>query len=145
MPTKDQTASYVELSSQSYTLVIDAMASYNKRALEYSKSLWEIASRPYASTAVETTVRENFDRANQMISLTVSELQTSGQKSAELGEKLVAHGAKVQESLVAAMKGLVETGISNMKYAKDSATQQFDNVTSRIEETTNRAVAASAN
>ncbi len=142
MQFKEQTASYVELSSQTYSLFVDAMASYNKRSLEYTKSLWEIASRPYASTAIETTVRENFDRANQMISLTVSELQTNGQKSAEFGEKLVAHGAKVQESLVATMKGLVDTGISNVNFAKDSATQQFDNVTKRLEETTERAAAS---
>ncbi len=142
MQFEDQTASYVELSSQTYTLFVDAMASYNNRSLEYSKSLWEIASRPYASTAIETTVRENFDRANQMISLTLSELQTNGQKSAEFGEKLVAHGAKVQDSLVTAMKGLVETSISNMNFAKDSATQQFDNATKRLDETTARAAAS---
>lgn len=139
MQYKDQTASYVELSNQTYTLFVEAMSSYNKRNLEYSKSLWEIASRPYASSAVETTVRENFDRANQMISLTVSELQTTGQKSAEFGEKFVAHSAKVQESLTAVMKGLVETGISNMKFAKESATQQFDDAAKRVEATTSRA------
>ncbi|GAC1396570.1 MAG: hypothetical protein NVS4B5_04670 [Vulcanimicrobiaceae bacterium] len=144
MQFKDQTSSYVDLSTQTYSLFVDAMSSSNKRALEYTKSLWEISSRPYASTAVETTVRENFDRANQIISLTVSELQTGGQKNAEFAEKLVAHSAKIQESLVAAMKGLVQSSISNLTFAKDSASQQFDNGIKRVEETASRA-SASAN
>jgi len=141
MQSNDQTASYAELSSQAYSLMIDAMSSYNKRALDYSKSLWEIASRPYASAAVETTVRENFDRANQMVSLTISELQANAAKSAEFGEKLVAHGAKAQESLVHSMKGLVETSISNVDFVKDSAAQQFHTVSKRLEEQQNRAAA----
>ena len=136
MQIKDQTASYVELSSQTFSLVTDAMSASNKRALDYSKSLWEIASRPYSSTAIETTVRENLDRTNQIVSLTIHELQTNGQKSTELAEKLVAHGTKVQATMLNSMKGLVETSISNMNFAKDSATQQFDNVTKRIEATT---------
>lgn len=134
MSMKEQTASYMELSSQSYTLFVDAMSAYNKRSLEYAKNVWEIASRPYASTAIETTVRENFDRANQLVSLTINELQTTGQKSAEFGEKIVSHGAKVQESLVSSMKGLVETGISNMNYAKETTTQSFDDMTKRMED-----------
>lgn len=140
---KDQTASYVELSSQTYTLFLDAMASANKRALDYTKSLWEISSRPYASTAVETTVRENFDRANQIVSLTINELQVNGQKSAEFGGKVANHGAKVQESVVSSMKGIAETTISNMNFAKDAASQQIENVSKRVEETQNRIVAAS--
>jgi hypothetical protein len=136
MQLKDQTASYVEISSQTFALFTDAMSAYNKRALDYSKSLWEIASRPYASTAIETTVRENLDRTNQIVSLTIHELQTNGQNSAELAEKLVAHGTKIQETMMNSMKGLVETGISNMNFAKDSATQQFDNVSKRLEATT---------
>ena len=136
MQIKDQTASYVELSSQTFSLFTDAMSASNKRALDYSKSLWEIASRPYSSTAIETTVRENLDRTNQIVSLTIHELQTNGQKSTELAEKLVAHGTKVQATMLNSMKGLVETSISNMNFAKDSATQQFDNVTKRIEATT---------
>jgi hypothetical protein len=142
MTAKDQTAGYVELSSQTYNLFVDAFATANKRALEYTKSVWEIVSRPYASTAVETAVRENFDRANQIVSLTIAEMQTNGQQAAEFNEKLVAHGAKVQESLVHAMKGVAETSISNMNYMKESATQQFDDMTKRFEEAQNRTAAA---
>jgi len=67
MGEKQTTPSYVELSSQAYALFVNAFADYNQRSLAYYRSLWEIVSRPYASTAVETTVRENFDRANQVV------------------------------------------------------------------------------
>ncbi len=139
---QDTTPSYVELSTQAYTLFVDAFASANQRALDYSKSLYEIASRPYASTAVETAARENFDRANQMVSVTVDQLQTSGQKSAELAQQLVAHGAKTQESYVATMRGLVNTGISNMNFMKETAEREAQDFAKRVDETQNRAAAA---
>ena len=139
MQLKDETASYVELSNQTFSLFTSAMSAYNKRTLDYSNSLWEIASRPYASTAIETTVRENLDRTNQIVSLTIHELQTNGQHSAELAEKLVAHGTKVQETMMNSMKGLVETSISNMNFAKDSAAHQLDIVTKRVDGKTNSA------
>ncbi len=134
MQMKDETSSYVDLSNQTYALFVDAMASANKRTLEYAKSVWEITSRPYASTAVETAVRENFDRANQLVSLTINELQTSGQQSAEFSEKLVSHGAKVQESLVASAKGLVDTGITNLNQAKEHASQSYNEVAKNIDD-----------
>ncbi len=142
MQLKDQTASYVELSSQTYSLFVDALSAYNKRSLEYAKSVWEITSRPYASTAIETTVRENFDRANQLVSLTIGEMQTNGQHTAEFGEKLASHAAKVQESLVNSMKGLVETGISNMNYVKETATKSIDEMTAKMEDAQARTTAA---
>jgi hypothetical protein len=134
MSTKDTTASYLELSGEAYTLFIDAMATSNQRALDYTKSVWEIVSRPYSSSAVETAVRENFDRANQIVNLTIGELQASGKRSAELSEKLVAHAAKLQETYVHAVRGVVDTGISNVNYVKDTATQQFEDLSKRLDE-----------
>ena len=140
--TTEATSSYVELSSQAYSLFVDAYASANQRALGYWKSLWEIASRPYASTAVETTVRENFDRANQVVTLTISELQASGSKVAETAEKFATHNAKVQDSVSLAFRGAVNTGISNMNFVKDTTQQQFEDMSKRVDEIQTRAMAA---
>jgi len=141
MSSSETTASYLELSGQAYTLLVDSIASANQRTLDYTKSVWEIISRPYASTAVETGVRENFDRANQVVALTINELQTSGQKTAELTEKLVSHTAKLQETYVHAVRGLVDTGISNVNYVKDTATQQFEDLSRRLDEIQTRITA----
>ena len=142
MAQDDPTPSYVDLSTQAYTLFVDAFASANKRALDYAKSLYEIASRPYASTAIETAARENFDRSNQIIALTVDHMQTSGQKSSEFAQKLLAQGAKVQDSYVAAMRGIVNTGVSNLNFVKETADQQVDAMVKRVDDMQNRAAAA---
>jgi hypothetical protein len=139
------TPSYVELSSQTYGLFVDAVASANHRYLGYMKSLYEIASRPYASSAVETNVRENFERAHQVVELTVNELQTSGQKGAEFAEKLVSHAAKVQDSWVQGFRGALKTGISNMSYVKDAAETSFDGFAKRVEEMQSHATSVSSN
>jgi hypothetical protein len=123
---KATTPSYNELTTESYAIFVDAFATANRRGLDYFKSLYEIAARPYASSAVEQTVRENFDRLNQVISLTIAELQNNGQKAAELNEKVAKHGVKVQESALEALRGLTKTGLSNLEYAKDTAGVQLE-------------------
>jgi len=138
----ETTQSYVELASQGYVLFVDAAASAGQRTLGYWKSLYEIASKPQASTAVETIVRENFDRANQIVNLTIGELQTTGSKNAELVEKVSTHAAKVQDAAATAVRGLVSTGISNVNYAKETAAKQFDDLTKRMDEIQARSMAA---
>jgi hypothetical protein len=122
---KTTTPSYTELSSESYALFVDAFATANRRGLDYFKSLYEIASRPYASSAVEQAVRENFDRLNQVISVTIAELQATGQNAADFNEKLSKHNVKVSESALEALRGLTKTGLSNLEYAKDTAGVQI--------------------
>ena len=146
MNAQETTTNYVELANQAYSLFVDAVASSNQRALDYGKSVWEISSRPYASTALDSTVRENFDRANEIVSLSVTELQANGQKTAELAQKLFAYGEKVQDLALQAFRGLVNTGISNINYVKETATQQFDDLAKRLDEVpTSSAVTASKN
>jgi hypothetical protein len=141
MSDKQVTSSYVELSSQAYGLFVDAFADYNQRTLAYYRSMWDIVSRPYASTAVETTVRENFDRANQAVALTVNELSTNGAKTAEFAEKMTRHAAKLQDAAAEAFRGVVTTGISNMNYVKETTAQQFDEIAKRLDDVQSRATA----
>jgi hypothetical protein len=132
--TKEATASYIELSGQAYSLFVDALAATNQRRLDYTKSVWEILSRPYASAAPEAAVRENFERASQIAGLTVSELKSSGEQARELTESVISHAAKVQETYVHTARGVVNTGISNVNYAKDATSQQFDDLSKRLDE-----------
>ena len=131
---EEKTTSYVELSSQAYGLAVDAITSANQRLLDYWRSVWDITSRPYASTGVEAVVREGFDRANKVLSLTIEELQAQEKKSAELIEKVAAQGSTVQDSALAAVRGLLNTSISNLNYVKESTTQQLDDFTKRLDE-----------
>lgn len=144
MSDQETTTSYVELASQTYGLYVDAIASANQRLLDYYKAVWEITVRPYASTAIESTVRENFDRANEIVSLTVTELQTNGEKTSEFAQKLFAQNAKLQDSAVTTLRGLVDTSVSNVNFVKDTVAQQFDDLTKRLDEVQHRVTATAA-
>jgi hypothetical protein len=145
MNAQETTTSYVQLANEAYALLVDAVASSNQRTLEYGKSVWQITSRPYASTALESTVRENFDRANEILSLSVTALQANGQKAAELGQKMFGYGTKLQDSVLQAFRGLVNTGISNVNYAKETATQHFGDLAKRLDEIQTRSAVPASN
>jgi hypothetical protein len=145
MADNDTTSSYVELTSQYYNLCVGAYAEANQRALTYLREVWDVASRPYGSTAIETTVRENFDRANQIVALTVNQLQANGAKGAEFAEQSVAHRAKGQDSVATALRGVVNTGVANLNYVKDAATRQFDEFSKRVDDAQARVTAPSHN
>ena len=134
--------SYLQITTETYGVVIEAIKAANQRSLDYAKSVWDIASRPYQSNSLDTAVRENFDRSNEIMSLTVGELQTRQQHLAEFAEKLVSQNAKLQESSVQAMRGVVNTGISNLNFVKDTAKQGLDDLNKRIDETQSRATAS---
>jgi hypothetical protein len=138
----EETKSYVDLASQSYAMIVDAFATAQQRSLGFGKSVYEVLTRPYASTAMETTYRENFDRANQIVELTVSEMQQAGTAAAKLGQALVSHNALWQEKTMESARGLMKTMISNMNYVKDTTDKQFEGFTKRVEEMQARTVSA---
>jgi hypothetical protein len=133
MQDTEQTKGYAELNTEAYSLAIDAFATTNRRALDFFKSWFEIVSRPYSSTAIESTVRENVDRANQIVSLTVSEMQSAAQHNSELFEKSMQFAAKWQETATHAGKGLVKTAISNLNYVREAGDAQYDEFKRRAE------------
>lgn len=135
--TSKRTASYVELASQGYALMIDAVASANQRALGYSKSLYEIASRPYASGAPDAAVRDGFDRFKQIADLTVTELQTAATKNVDFTERFIAQTNAAGEQLSHALRGVATTGLSNIGYVREAAETQMNGFTKRVEEIQN--------
>jgi hypothetical protein len=144
---KNQTASYIELANETYTLLVDAIASTNHRALRCAKSVYEIASKPYTSSTPASAYRETFDRINQLIELTVHELQANGQQASELGRALMTHGARLQETWVATARGLAQASISNLNYVKDATETQVNDFAKRVEEMaarTERSVASAS-
>jgi len=131
---EDKTKSYIELTTAAYQTFVDAVSSANERALSYTKSLFEITTRPYASTEIATLARENFDRLNQIVALSISELQANGTKAAEFNAKVMEHGSKLQEAYVASARGAVDTGISNMQFVRDTTAQQIDESAKRMDD-----------
>jgi hypothetical protein len=125
--------SYIELSGKAYSFLVDALGAASLRRLAYVKSLYEVVARPYASTALEQTVRENFDRANALLALSIAEAQTSVQKSAEFSETWLEHAAKLQGSAIEASRGLVKSGLANLEFARDSSNAQFETFAKQVE------------
>jgi hypothetical protein len=136
----EQTQSYVDLASQTYATLVDACSQAQQRALAYGKSVYEVLMRPYTSTALEAAYRENFDRANQIVELTVSELQQAGTAAAKLGRTLVSQNAMWHEKAMESARGLMQTAISNLNFVKDTADRQFEGFAKRVEEMQARTV-----
>jgi len=141
MSNEQQTKSYLDLVSSTYGLLVEAAANANHRMLEHLKSSYEIASRPYTSTAVEATYRENLDRAGQLVELNVAAAQKSGAELASLAEKFAKQAAAWQESYVETMRGLFRTGLSNLAFVKDAADQTYEGFAKRVEDIQTRATA----
>ena len=133
---ESQTASYMELANQSYSAIVETFAAANKRRLDLAKQVFEIASRPYNTTAIESAYRENFDRANQFVALAVEELQASGTQMSELAQKLTNNGLKYQENVQETVRGLLKTSVSNLNWVKDTAGQSLDGFAKRVEDVT---------
>jgi hypothetical protein len=142
------TPSYIDLSSQAYKLLLETAAASQKRALDYAKSLYEIAARPNPAGGPEAGIREGFERANQIVALTVNELQVAGQRNAEFAEKIIAHAAKAQDSSITSARGVWNTGLSNLNYVKETTNAQIDTFAKRVDEiqkhTANTAAAATS-
>jgi len=133
LSTKKTATGYVELTNEVYALFVDAYGSAGKRALNYWKSVWEIASRPYTPVTIDSVVRTNFERANQLTSLTVDELRSAGRESAEVAEKLLAEGTKAQDTSLESLRGLLDTYASNLNYVKENASAQLDDFSKRLD------------
>ena len=141
MSNKDQTASYLDLASSTYGLLVETAANANHRLLEHLKATYEIVSRPYTSTAVEATYRENLDRAGQLVELNVAAAQKTGSELASLADKVAKNAAQWQETYVETMRGLFRTGLSNLAFVKDAADQTYEGFSKRVEEIQTRAAA----
>ncbi len=141
-------STYVELTTETAHLIIDEVVSVNKRGLGYVKSVWGIVAKPLPTSGTEA-VNKGFERADALISLTLSELETSITEGAEFAEKLIAQGTKIQEAALASLKDYAEKGYETIKDAaeksydqvKDVATKGLDNAKS-IAEATSEQIAA---
>jgi len=134
MANTDSTASYIELTTQAYKLLLDAAATTHKRVLEHAKNHYDILARPYTGASPDANIREGFDRANQLGTIVAAELQTTAQRNAELAEKLLAHASKLQDSLLHSCHGLSSTGLSNLNFVKEQTNAHIDTFAKRVEE-----------
>ncbi|MGP6159986.1 MAG: hypothetical protein ACLPYS_21250 [Vulcanimicrobiaceae bacterium] len=120
MSTQGSTAKYIEVSCDAYGLIVDVLASASRARLAYWKSIWELASRPYASTALEPAVRESFERASELTNLTVDELRARGKRTAEFSEKFLGEVEKLQDAGVEVFRDSLKAFVSSVEQVKDA-------------------------
>ncbi|MGP6157644.1 MAG: hypothetical protein ACLPYS_09115 [Vulcanimicrobiaceae bacterium] len=138
MNTQTAAPNYVELTNEVYALLVCAFGSTDKRALNYWKSVWDITSRPYSPVTIDSVVRTNLERSNQITDRTVDELRLGGPESAEFAEKLLALGAKVQDTALGSFRGLLDTYAANLPHVKETASTTFDDLSRGLKNLENR-------
>jgi len=131
-----QTAtSYFDLAQETATIIADEISASNNRALAYVKSLWEIAARSNGDSAL----RSAFERAEAVVSLTASELETSLRSTLEVTEKLLSQGKKLQSQSYESAREFTDKALVNAKQVVEAASDRIesltDSVTESIEET----------
>ena len=145
MNTQNTTADYVTLTNEVYALLVDAFGSADTRALNYWKSVWDITSRPYSPVTIDSVVRTNLERANQLTTLTIDELRSAGRESAEFAEKLLAKGTKVQDTALGSFRGMIDTYAANLNYVKETTSAQLDGLSRRVEDLDKRTAPVGGN
>ena len=134
MNTQNTTADYVELTNEVYALLVDAFGSADTRVLNYWKSVWDITSRPDTPVTIDSVIRRNLERANQLTNLTIGEMRSAGRESAAFAEKLLAEGTKVQDTALGSFRRLLEKYAANVNYVKETTSAQLDGLSRRVED-----------
>jgi hypothetical protein len=120
--------------NKAYYLIVDAIAWSNYRFLDYWRQVWEVNSRPYASASVEGYLSESTARANEVLELTMAELQAQAAKSAELNERLSCEAAHLQRAALEAYRGLLETSIENIRHVQEKTAERLEETKKRLAE-----------
>jgi hypothetical protein len=129
MSQSNTNAAVAELAAETTSIVIDAIASSNERALNYAKSVWDIA----AARPAESDVRGGFERIDKIVTLTVKELETSIKRSVDFSESMISQATKLQQSAAETFRNLAESGLSNAKQAVESTGDRLDTLVKRVE------------
>lgn len=116
MSTQSNTGKYFELSKDAFGLFLDTVTSATRGRLEYWNSLLEIASRPYASGAIDSVLKETLNRANELTNVTISEVGTRVQRTADFSEKVFTQLEKLQDLNL-------ETYRDSLKWSSDKLDQ----------------------
>ena len=101
MPTS--TTALMNLATETNKIIIDAIAANNRRQVAYAKSVWGVIATPLPGNDLSANVSETIERAETVVDLTLSDLETTSTSAMELAERIAAQAAKArEESLVVA-------------------------------------------
>ncbi len=123
MSTQPTTGEYIELSKDTYGLVLDTLTAATRARLAFWNSVWEIASRPYSSAALEQALKETFNRVNELTNVTISELGSRVQRTADFSEKFFTQVEKLQDLNLETYRNSLKWSSEKLEEIKESSTQ----------------------
>ena len=102
----------LEVWNQMCAVLVDALSSRATRTIDNAKSVYEIVTRPYARPwTIDGVATENFDRAQEIVSLTVTEMLTTSRRVTEVTESLLETSAVLQEAWLHYLSGMMAPGL----------------------------------
>jgi hypothetical protein len=132
MPTS--TSPLVNLTSETNKIILDAIATNNRRSVAYAKGVWGIVSRPYPGKDLKVNVGETFERVESVVDLTLGELETTSKSSIELAEAVMAQAAKAREESLHAARAMAKTGVTTIKHALQTTEERLDTLSKNLVE-----------
>jgi hypothetical protein len=118
----DRTPSYIDLTNELFSTWIETVSASNQRVIGYWRGVAAIAARPYPSAALDDVLRENAERTTALVDLPASEIEGAGDVVATFTKKFVTLVGHLREQSTAAVRGLYETGLSNIEFVKSAGT-----------------------
>ena len=135
-------SSLVDLTSETNKIIIDAIAANYRRQLAYSKNVWGIVSRPYAGNDLKVNVAETIGRMENVVDLTMADLETTTKSTIELTEKVLGQATKVRDESLDVARTYAKNGVQTIKAALETTEERLDTLTKRLEVAADEAVAA---
>ena len=123
---------YIDLSSKSFELAVDATTTATNRVLGYLKSNFEIASKPFTATTPDAIVKESFERTGKLVELRDAYLKETGKHTTAVANDVLAHAKEWQDSVQTALKGVGEITASNLNFVKETTAQQIDGISKHV-------------
>lgn len=113
---KETTLNYIDLSSQSFELALEATTTATNRVLGYVKSNFEIVSKPLTATTPEAIVNESIERTTKLVALREAYLKETGKHAAAFANDVVENAKQWQDAAQSALKGVGDITASNVAF-----------------------------
>ena len=124
---------YIDLSTKTFELSIEAMTSAANRALEYAKASFDVVAKPYPAIRPDAIINENFERTGKLVELREQFLHDAGIQYSGLANAAIDHAKAWQETVQRGFQGLGEVMVSNLNYVKEATGHQIDGFTKHVE------------
>ncbi len=125
-------SSLVDLTSETNKIIMDAITANYRRQLAYSKNIWGIVSRPYAGNDLKVNVGETIGRMENVVDLTMADLETTTKSTIELTEKVLSQATKARDESINVARTYAKSGVASMKHALETTEERLDTLSKRL-------------